>query len=72
MQRIVRQLGLYCYKPQPRDYCQPEKAAEKLKERLRAVLDALGLKGKDLDKLSIGFADESSPQIHCNLPGCGP
>ncbi len=66
MQRILRQLGLYCYKPQSRDYRQPEKAAEKLKERLRAVLDALGLKGKDLDKLSIGFADESSPQLHAN------
>jgi transposase len=66
MQRILRQLGLYCYKPQPRDYRQPEKAAEKLKQRLRAVADALGLKGKDLDKLSIGFADESSPQLHAN------
>jgi transposase len=66
MQRILRQLGLYCYKPQPRDFRQPEKADEKLKERLRAVADALGLKGKDLDKLSIGFADESSPQLHAN------
>ena len=66
MQRILRQLGLYCYKPQPRDFRQPEKADEKLKERLRAVLDALGLKGKDLAQLCIGFADESSPQLHCN------
>ncbi len=66
MQRILRQLGLYCYKPQPRDYRQPEKADEKLKERLRAVADGLGLQGKDLDKLSIGFADESAPQIHTN------
>lgn len=66
MQRILRQLGLYCYKPQPRDYRQPEKADEKLKERLRAVADALGLKGKDLERLCIGFADESSPQLHAN------
>ena len=66
MQRILRQLGLYCYKPQPRDFRQAEKADEKLKERLRAVADALGLKGKDLEQLSIGFADESSPQIHAN------
>jgi len=66
MQRILRQLGLYCYKPEPRDYRQPEKADEKLKERLRAVADALGLQGKDLQQLSIGFADESSPQIHSN------
>jgi hypothetical protein len=62
----LRQLGLYCYKPQPRDYRQPEKADEKLKERLRAVADALGLKGKDLEQLCIGFADESSPQLHAN------
>jgi hypothetical protein len=66
MQRILRQLGLYCYKPQPRDYRQPGKADEKLKERLRAVADALGLKGQDLEQLCIGFADESSPQLHCN------
>jgi transposase len=66
MQRILRGLGLYCYKPQPRDFRQPEKADEKLKERLRAVLDGLGLQGKDLAQLSIGFADESSPQIHAN------
>ena len=66
LQRILRQLGLYCYKPQPRDYRQPEKADEKLKERLRAVADALGLKGQDLEQLCIGFADESSPQLHAN------
>ncbi len=66
MQRILRQLGLYCYKPQPRDFRQLEKADEKLKERLRAVSDALGLQGKDLAQLSIGFADESAPQIHSN------
>ncbi len=66
LQRILRQSGLYCYKPQPRDFRQPDKADEKLKERLRAVADALGLKGKDPDKLCIGFADETSPQLHSN------
>ncbi|CAA9329557.1 MAG: hypothetical protein AVDCRST_MAG56-7312 [uncultured Cytophagales bacterium] len=66
MQRILRGLGLYCYKPQPRDFRQPDKADEKLKERLRAVSDALGLQGKDVEQLSIGFADESAPQIHSN------
>jgi transposase len=29
-------------------------------------LDGLGLKGKDPDKLCMGFADESSPQLHAN------
>ena len=62
IQRMLRQLGLYCYKPQPRDYRQPEKADEKLRERLRAVLDALGIKGKDLEQLCIGFADEPLPR----------
>jgi putative transposase len=66
IQRLLRQLKLYCYKPQPRDFRQPDKADEKLKERLRAVADALGLKGKDPDKLCIGFADESSPQLYSN------
>lgn len=51
LQRILRQVGLYCYKPQPGDFRQPEKADEKLKERLRAVADELCLKGKDLNKL---------------------
>lgn len=49
------------------DYLQPQKAEEKLKERLRAVTDALGLKGKDLNKLCIVFADESSPQLQANF-----
>ena len=71
MQRILRQLGLYCYKPQPRDFRQPEKADEKLKERLRAVANALGLKGKDLDKLCVGFADEPLPRRWATQPGSG-
>lgn len=57
---------MYCYKPQPRDHRQPEDASEKLRERLRAVADVLGMKGRDLEKICIGFADESSPQLQAN------
>jgi len=66
MQRLARQLGMYCYKAQPRDYRQPANAPYKLKEKIRAVADVLGMKGRDLDKLCIGFADESSSQLHAN------
>ena len=45
VQRLLRQQGLYCYKPQPRDYRQAADASEKLYERLSAVADVLRLWG---------------------------
>jgi hypothetical protein len=30
------------------------------------VADVLGLKGRNLEKMCIGFADESSPQLYAN------
>lgn len=66
MQRLARELNMYCYKPQPRDYRQAQEAAYKLKEKMKAVADVLGMRGRDLGKLCIGFADESSPQLHAN------
>ena len=66
MQRLARQLNMHCYKPQPRDYRQAADACHKLKERIRAVADVLGLKGRDLKRMCIGFADESSAQLHAN------
>lgn len=57
---------MYCYKPQPRDYRQPQDASYKLTQKLKAVADVLGLQGKELEKMCIGFADESSPQIQAN------
>lgn len=66
MQRILRQLGMYCYKPQPRDYRQSSAAEQQLKDKLQAVFDVLMMKEKDISNLCIGFADESSPQLHAN------
>ena len=56
---------MYCYKPQPRDYRQPEQASYKLTQRLQAVADVLGMRGS-LEKMCLGFADESSPQLQAN------
>ncbi|GEO03450.1 hypothetical protein AAE02nite_11140 [Adhaeribacter aerolatus] len=66
MLRLARQLGMYCYKPQPRDYRQRDGASCRLKERIQAVADVLGMRGRDLSKLCIGFADESSQQLYGN------
>lgn len=66
VQRLLRQMGMYCYKPESRDYRQSAKAEEQLCERLRAVADVLGLWGRDLSKVCIGFADESAPQLQAN------
>lgn len=66
IQRLLRRLGMYCYKPQPRDYRQPPDAEDKLYERLRAVADVLRQWGQDLDKVCVGFADESSTQLQAN------
>lgn len=66
VQRLARQWGMYCYKPEPRDHRQPENAACSLTEKLRAVADVLGIKGRGAEKMCLGFADESSPQIQAN------
>jgi transposase len=66
VQRLLRQLGMYCYKPQPRDYRQSAKAEEQLAERLQAVADVLGLWNRDLSKICIGFADECAGQLQSN------
>ena len=66
VQRLLRRLGLYCYKPQPRDYRQPVNAAQKLSERLKAVADVLRLRGYDINEVCLGFADESSMQLQAN------
>jgi putative transposase len=66
MQRLARELNMYCYKPQPRDYRQADGACCRLKERVQAVADVLRMRGKDLSKMCIGFADESSQQLYGN------
>lgn len=66
MQRLARQMHMYCYKPQPRDYRQQDGACCRLRDRVQAVADALRLRGRDLGKLCVGFADESSQQLYGN------
>ncbi len=66
MQRLARELNMYCYKPQPRDYRQKDGACGRLKDRVQAVADVLRMRGRDLSKFCIGFADESSQQLYGN------
>ena len=66
MQRLAREMEMHCYKPEPRDYRQQDGACCRLKDKVQAVADALSMKGRDLSKLCIGFADESSQQLYGN------
>jgi transposase len=63
---LREKLGMFYYKPEPRDYRQPEDAEYKLQERIKGSLDALKLRGKNIDNMLIGFADESAAQFHNN------
>lgn len=66
VRRLLKGWGMYHYKPQPRDYRQPDGAELKLKERLGAVADGLGLWGFGPEQVAFGFADESSPTANSN------
>jgi transposase len=65
--RLLREkLGMYYYKPSPRDYRRPEDALFKLTERLRGTIDALKFKGIDPSRIAIGFSDEVAVQHLAN------
>ncbi|GAA4439429.1 hypothetical protein GCM10023188_35760 [Pontibacter saemangeumensis] len=66
LQRLAMELNMYCYKPQPRDYRQSGGACCRLKDRVQAVADVLRMRGRDLSRLCISFADESSQQLYGN------
>ena len=66
VQRLLRSMKMYCYKPQPRDHRQHPDHKQKLGERLKAVADVLGMGAKNLEHMSIGFADESTFQTYGN------
>ena len=66
VQRLLRLMKMYCYKPQPRDYRQHPDHKQKLSERLKAVADVLGMSTKNLENMAIGFADESTFQTYGN------
>lgn len=59
-------MNMYCYKPQPRDHRQHPGHKQKLSERLKAVADVLGMGTKNLENVSIGFADEATFQTYGN------
>lgn len=63
---LRHKLGLYYYKPSPCDYRRSDEADSKLLERFKATLDALKVMGKDIEQMSIGFADETASQLHNN------
>jgi putative transposase len=63
---LRRRLRMYYYKPEPRDYRQPEDARGKLAERIRGTVDGLAAMGKDISRMAIGFSDESAVQLHSN------
>lgn len=66
VQRLLRLMGMYCDKPQPRDHRQGKDHADQLGQRLQAVADVLGMGTKDLNQMAIGFADESTFQTYRN------
>jgi transposase len=66
IQRLLRLMGMFCYKPQPRDYRQSPQHRQQLNQRLQAVADVLGMGTKKLDNIAIGFADESTFQLFSN------
>jgi transposase len=63
---ILRQMGLRYYKPRPRSMRRPSEPETALIERLRATFDGLLTLGYDLDRVALGLADESSPQLSAN------
>ncbi len=63
---ILRQMGLHYYKPRPRSMRRPSEPETALIERLRATFDGLQTLGYDLDRVALGLADESSPQLSAN------
>jgi transposase len=65
--KLLREkLGMYYYKPEPRDYRQSPEAEAQLQMRIQATLDALAVMGKEVSQMAIGFADESAAQFHAN------
>lgn len=66
VQRLLRQMKMYCYKPQPRDYRQSDHHKEQFSQRLQAVADVLGMGTKNISNMAIAFGDESTFQLYCN------
>jgi hypothetical protein len=71
VQRLLRFMNMYCYNRsvEPSSAQRLSSASRpqtKLSERLKAVADVLGMGTKNLENMSIGFADESTFQTYGN------
>ena len=64
--RVLRQIGLYFYKPFQLDEKRPADAAQLMTDSLLQAFAELHRKGVDLKRVAIGFGDESSPQTAPN------
>lgn len=64
VQRLLGQMQMYRYKPQPRDYSQSEHHKEQFSQRLQGVADVLGMGTKNISNMAIAFGDESTFQPH--------
>lgn len=66
LRRVLQQLGMYHYKPQPVDYRRNQDAAQRLQQRLQATFDALQLQGIPLEQVAFGLADETGNYLQAN------
>jgi len=64
--RILNKFGMNHAKPFPHDYRQPDNAEELLDNQLSELFELLKKKNTPIDKIAIGFMDESSPQTTAN------
>lgn len=66
LRRVLKQLGMYHYKPQPVDYRRSQDAAQRLQQRLQATFDGLQLQGISVEQIAIGLADETGNDLQAN------
>jgi transposase len=66
IERLLKALDAFFYKPMLRDYRRPENAQGLLEDQILEVLKTLKDKGLEAKDICIGFGDESSPQNYSN------
>lgn len=66
LRRVLQQLGMYHYKPQPVDYRRSQDAAQRLQQRLQATFDGLQLQDIPIEQVAIGLADETGNYLQAN------
>ena len=66
LRRIIQEVEMYYYKPQPGDYRRSESAEQRLQKRQHATFDALLLQKIPLEAIAIGIADETGNYLQAN------